>query len=343
MKWITREGVKVHRVACPWLLRRFIDPQPQFIFVPSDKVMQVAAQEGATPFDEQRVELGHHGKERTFDALVKKYNLYCCPTISLLLLLLPVIVIGCANQQTTGRGWGQDATYHPSLARIKDAAWRAATDWETLVPLGVAGAVAAGDMDRRTSTWAIQHHPVFGSESNATSASDYLVYTLLAETAVTATLTPQGDDQDPLLSKAEGLMVEGLALGGTEGVTEATKALAQRRRPEGNSNTSFFSSHASDAFANATLSNRNLDSIGLSDGAQAATYSANLLLATGAAWARVEGGHHFPTDVLVGAAVGHFISAFVYDAFLGLPENSRVHFGISPLGKGAEIWMKLDF
>ena len=51
MKWVTREGVHVDRVACPWLIRQFIDPQAQFIFVPSDKVMQVAAQEGATPFN----------------------------------------------------------------------------------------------------------------------------------------------------------------------------------------------------------------------------------------------------------------------------------------------------
>ena len=58
MKWVTREGVHVDRVACPWLIRQFIDPQAQFIFVPSDKVMQVAAQEGATPFDVKGVGTG---------------------------------------------------------------------------------------------------------------------------------------------------------------------------------------------------------------------------------------------------------------------------------------------
>jgi len=75
MKWITREKVKVDRVACPWLIRKFIDPQAQFLFVPEDKVLEVAKREGATPFDVKGVEFGHHGKECSFDALVKKHQL----------------------------------------------------------------------------------------------------------------------------------------------------------------------------------------------------------------------------------------------------------------------------
>jgi hypothetical protein len=51
MKWVTRAKVKVDRVACPWLISKFIDPQPEFIFVPEDKVMEVAKRENATPFD----------------------------------------------------------------------------------------------------------------------------------------------------------------------------------------------------------------------------------------------------------------------------------------------------
>src|SRR5258708_2959421 len=61
MKWITRERVKVDRVACPWLIKKFIDPQAEFLFVPIDQVMAVAEREGATPYDVKGVELGHHG------------------------------------------------------------------------------------------------------------------------------------------------------------------------------------------------------------------------------------------------------------------------------------------
>jgi hypothetical protein len=73
MKWITRERVKVDRVACPWLIKKFVDPKAEFLFVPADQVLAVAKREGATPFDVPGVELGHHGPECSFDAIVKKY------------------------------------------------------------------------------------------------------------------------------------------------------------------------------------------------------------------------------------------------------------------------------
>jgi len=84
MKWITREHVKVDRVACPWLIRRFVDPEAEFLFVPGDLVMSVAEREGATPFDVPEVELGHHGKECAFDAVIKKNGLERDPALVLL-------------------------------------------------------------------------------------------------------------------------------------------------------------------------------------------------------------------------------------------------------------------
>jgi hypothetical protein len=75
MKWITRERVKVDRVACPWLIKKFVDPEAEFLFVPADQVGAVAEREGAIPYDVAGVELGHHGAECSFDAIVKKYQL----------------------------------------------------------------------------------------------------------------------------------------------------------------------------------------------------------------------------------------------------------------------------
>ena len=100
MKWITREKVKVDRVACPWLIKKFVDPQAEFLFVPAENVMEVAAGEGAIPFDVQGVELGHHGKECSFDALVKKYQLDRDPAI----VLLAKIVNGADTDNTL---WNQ--------------------------------------------------------------------------------------------------------------------------------------------------------------------------------------------------------------------------------------------
>jgi len=79
LRWVTKERAKVDRIACPWLIRKFIDKDAQFIFAPNDQVLEVAKAEGAIPFDYPGVELSHYsenGAERvTFDALIKKYNL----------------------------------------------------------------------------------------------------------------------------------------------------------------------------------------------------------------------------------------------------------------------------
>ena len=75
MKWVTRARPKVDRVACPWLIKRFVDPQAEFLYVPTDQVMEVAKREGAIPFDVANVELGHNGAECSFEAIIKKYKL----------------------------------------------------------------------------------------------------------------------------------------------------------------------------------------------------------------------------------------------------------------------------
>ena len=69
MKWITREKVKVDRVACPWLIKKFVDLQAEFIFVPADKVMDEARRLGAIPYDVPNAELGHHGEDVSFDSI----------------------------------------------------------------------------------------------------------------------------------------------------------------------------------------------------------------------------------------------------------------------------------
>src|SRR2546430_1262644 len=75
MKWVTREKVKVDRVACPWLIRKFIDPQAEFLFVPADQVMAVGEREKGDAYHVPGGEYGHHGQECSFDALVEKRRL----------------------------------------------------------------------------------------------------------------------------------------------------------------------------------------------------------------------------------------------------------------------------
>ena len=96
MKWITRERVNVDRVACPWLIKKFVDPDAEFFFVPAAEALNEAERLGAIPFDVKGVELGHHGKECSFEAILKKYDLGDRPE----LVLLAQIVNGSDTDNT---------------------------------------------------------------------------------------------------------------------------------------------------------------------------------------------------------------------------------------------------
>lgn len=111
MKWITRERVKVDRVACPWLIKKFVDPQAEFLFVPVAEVLDTAKLEGAIPFDVSGVELGHHGKRCSFEAILDKYKLTDSPA----LVLLGKIVNGADTDNTL---WNQPEG--PGLSAIAE-------------------------------------------------------------------------------------------------------------------------------------------------------------------------------------------------------------------------------
>ena len=129
MKWITRAKVKVDRVACPWLIKKFVDKDAEFYFVSADEVQAEAARLGAIPFDVPNVELGHRGKECSFDAIVKKYDLAKDPA----LVLLSKIVNGADTdnslyQQPEGPGLSAIAEGFRHLGLKDDHAINAA-EW----------------------------------------------------------------------------------------------------------------------------------------------------------------------------------------------------------------------
>ncbi|HEX8995521.1 MAG TPA: chromate resistance protein ChrB domain-containing protein [Ktedonobacterales bacterium] len=111
MKWVTREHAKVDRIACPWLIRRFVDPQAELLFVPGDQVMAVAEREEAIPYDVPNVELGHHGKRCSFEAILNRYGLESDPA----LVLLGKIVNGADTDNSL---WNQPEG--PGLQAIAD-------------------------------------------------------------------------------------------------------------------------------------------------------------------------------------------------------------------------------
>jgi len=75
MKWVTRSHVHVDRVACPWLISRFVDSEAEFLFVPKDSIAKVVKEAGAIPFDAPGVELGHHNGNCSFETIIEKYGL----------------------------------------------------------------------------------------------------------------------------------------------------------------------------------------------------------------------------------------------------------------------------
>ena len=97
MKWITRSHVHVDRVACPWLIKRFVDSQAEFLFVPAGSIGKVVKETGATPFDAPGVELGHHGGECSFQ---KKY----CYKVHLRIYIYRFIITGRDKRHLKSKG-----------------------------------------------------------------------------------------------------------------------------------------------------------------------------------------------------------------------------------------------
>ena len=75
MKWVTRQYVHVDRTACPWLIKKFVDPKAEFLFVPPERIDEVVMKEKAIPYDAANIELTHHGERCSFDAIVEKYKI----------------------------------------------------------------------------------------------------------------------------------------------------------------------------------------------------------------------------------------------------------------------------
>jgi hypothetical protein len=107
MKWITRKDVKVDRVACPWLIKRFVDPQAQFLFVEEKDLLEKATEEGAIPFDAPRigaVKLNHRGPRCTFEAIIEDYAISDPALQRLALIVRAADVKGQENVAAEGIG-----------------------------------------------------------------------------------------------------------------------------------------------------------------------------------------------------------------------------------------------
>ena len=250
---------------------------------------------------------------------------------------------GCGHLRS-GEGWGERAIYPVEWKRIPMAAKNAALDPLTYVPLLGAGIIAVGDFDHRISDWAVDNTPLFGSTDSAKDYSDIGRTILVVEGFGTVLFTPSGDEAGEwALAKAKGVAVEAGAFGLTSLATEGFKSAAGRIRPDRSGDDSMPSGHASSAFSGMALANRNLDYIDMNRHARTGIKVANIALATSVAWARVEGEKHYPTDVLVGAALGNLLTRFVHDAFMNLEPDDEFSFYLEPARDGGKVFLSWDF
>ncbi len=111
MKWVTRENVKFDRIACPWLIRRFIDPEARFLYVPADEVMAVAERAGAIPYDVPGVEFGHVDGRCSFESIMLKYGLMDDPALVALAKIVHAADVA-ADIDTAPEGRGLKAIAH---------------------------------------------------------------------------------------------------------------------------------------------------------------------------------------------------------------------------------------
>jgi len=206
---------------------------------------------------------------------------------------------------------------HTMLHWPHDGEWRDATlqalrAERTWIP--AAAALAVAPWDRKISDWATSHTPVFGSVDNAQEASGRLLGYTHVSMLVTAVVEPGGEA--PWRSRFNRILVEYGAIAASNGTTSLTKALITRTRPDGDGEDSFPSGHSTSAFASATLASFNLEGTPMPGGLRIGLDAGITTLAAGTAWARVEGGRHFPSDVLAGAAIGSFVSTWIHQCFL---------------------------
>lgn len=237
-------------------------------------------------------------------------------------LLLILWQTGCTTLSDTLRQ-GENTTLFPGYQCIGTAAVRAALDPKTWIPAVTAAALQIDDMDDDLSDWATDHAPLFGSQESAQETGEYLNGATAAAFLLTVVAMPNEDDSRK--KTGDKLKRLGVGIGAfslTYGVSESIKDQTGRTRPDGSDNDSFPSNHASSASVFTTLASRNLESLPISHRQRNLFRAGLTTLAFGTGWSRVEGKRHYPSDVLAGHAIGHFLGAVINDAFLG-PDHSK--------------------
>jgi membrane-associated phospholipid phosphatase len=218
-----------------------------------------------------------------------------------------------------------------SWDHVGESAREAATSPWVWGPLAGAAVMQVDSWDEDVSEWARDETPVFGSTNSAQDWSDGLRNASAVGYAASVIATP---------SRA---LVGVGAFAVTGGLTEGLKVTTSRERPNGNDDKSLPSGHAANAAVFNTLTLHELQRIDLGPRTRTSLEFAAGAVTAGTAWARVESGDHYPSDVLVGIAVGHFVGEFFARVFPDREPDANLAFGAEPVRDGARLHWEWRF
>ncbi|HUT69132.1 MAG TPA: phosphatase PAP2 family protein [Desulfatiglandales bacterium] len=259
------------------------------------------------------------------------------------LLLIAAVFTGCGTLPN-GRGWGQDATLFPGWKRVREAAVNAATAPKTWIPAAAALVLQVDDMDTEISEWAADTVPVFGSADDAARASDRLSQIGHGLYLLTALSTPSGDEGKVWVNnKLKGIGIGLAAMAVSYGTTDALKGATGRTRPEKSDRRSFPSCHASTTAVSTMLASGNVEYLRLPTWGKTSLQVGLAALPYAAGWARVEANKHYPSDILVGVALGNFFGTFFNDAFLGIDSTVNIAVTVEPSQQALVVGLRWTF
>jgi membrane-associated phospholipid phosphatase len=243
------------------------------------------------------------------------------------ILFATLTVTGCAH--SAGNQWRWSDVGH--------AFKKAATSPLVLAPLAGALAFQVDDWDEDVADWASDHAPLYGSTRNARDASDLLRDASLITYGVMAAATPTGQDgRYSLKNKAWELGLGAAAIGITDAATSGLKDVTNRKRPTYDSKDSFPSGHTSRSAVSASLALHYVDYYPIRGWGRSIIRGALIAMPYATGWARVEGGAHFPSDIMAGVALGNFFGLFVND-LLDSRGQSQLAVSMIPLEDGAMV------
>lgn len=263
---------------------------------------------------------------------------------SILLLIACTLLSSCSLLTRKG-DWGKDAFWPLKGSRIKDAFIKNITSPHVWIPASGAAITYFGNYDKKITRWAHDENLFFDNHEDASDWSDNLLTILENEMYLSMFLTASSSE-DPtikeyVVNKGKGYLVIRIATRSTDIVRDKAANFFKREKPNHVNKRSFPSGHSSKAASRSMITNRNLDSIPMNEYLRTGIRSVNTSAAGLMLIARVEGNAHYPSDALMGYALGSFFSGFLYDALMNMDPNEFV--SIVPNNGGIQWQYTLNF